>query len=43
MPGVHFSPQNEKHVTVHCKTIWLVGSGEQKKGEEGMVGKKRNH
>lgn len=42
MPGVHFSSQNEKQVTVHCKTIWLVGSKEQKKREERKVEKKRN-
>lgn len=39
MPGVHFPP-NEKQVTVHCKAIWIVGTGERKKREEGKVGKK---
>lgn len=34
MPGVHFPP-NEKQVTVHCKAIWLVGTGEWKKRTEG--------
>lgn len=39
MPGVHFPP-NEKQVTVHCKAIWIVGTGERKKREEGRVEKK---
>lgn len=43
MPGVHFSPLNEKQVTVHCETVRLVGKlraegkvgGEKKKKEKG--------
>lgn len=40
MPGVHFPP-NEKQVTVHCKAIWIVGTGERKKREEGRVEEKK--
>lgn len=37
MPGVHFSPLNEKQVTVHCKTIGLVGTGERKESFGGAL------
>lgn len=37
MPGVHFSPLNEKQVTVHCETVRFVG----KLRAEGTVEKKK--
>lgn len=30
-------PSNGKQVTVHCTAIWLMGSGERKKREEGKL------
>lgn len=35
--GCIFSPLNEKQVTVHCKTIWLVGTRERKESFGGAL------